>query len=135
MIKKNLIWFGCIAAFAMGCSSGDSKDAATGAGAMKDSGAPTMASFTSVQEIFTKNCTGCHGADKPKGGINLTSHEGVMKGGEDGPIVTAGDPDKSKLVDALRGRHGAKQMPMNAAPLPEDSIKTIEAWIKDGAKA
>src|SRR6188472_4055401 len=99
MMKRKCLWIGCLAAFAIGCSVGCSKEAEPEGGVAantKDSGAPTTGSFAAVQEIFTKNCVGCHGGEKPKCDINLTSYEGVMKGGEDGPIVTAGDPDKSK---------------------------------------
>jgi mono/diheme cytochrome c family protein len=137
MLKKNWLWIACLAAFAIGCSKSEepaptppatSSTGTTGATA-------STGEFAPVEAIFAKNCVGCHGAAGGKGGINLTTAEGVNKGGEDGPIVTAGDPDKSKIVDALRGRNGAMQMPKNAAPLPEADIKTVEDWIKAGAKA
>lgn len=147
MIRKNLLWVACIAVFAIGCSS-DKNDptppttttgtsgATTGATTTGTTGATASADgFASVEPIFTQNCVGCHGADSPKGGISLTSADSVNKGGTDGPIVVSGDPDKSKLIDALRGRNGAQQMPKGKSPLSEDDIKKIEAWIKAGAKA
>ena len=94
----------------------------------------TTVGFSTVAPILTKNCVGCHGATNPKGGINLSTYDGVIKGGTDGAIVTAGDPLKSKLVDALRARNGAMQMPKGAAPLAETDIKQIEDWITAGAK-
>ncbi len=90
--------------------------------------------YTAVQAIFTQNCVGCHGGQKPKGGIDLTSYATVMKGGEEGPIVKAGDPANSVLIQALHGTNGKKQMPMKRPPLPADQIKTIEGWIQSGAK-
>ena len=57
-----------------------------------------------------------------------------MRGGTDGPIVVAGDPDKSKLIDALRGQKGAMQMPKGKPPLGEDQIVKVEAWVRAGAK-
>ncbi|HWA82311.1 MAG TPA: c-type cytochrome domain-containing protein [Fimbriimonadaceae bacterium] len=145
MFKKNLILVVGIAILAIGCSSGGnepSSSATTGSsttggttGGTTGASGATTDGFASVQPIFNQNCVGCHGADHPKGGINLTSAESINKGGEDGPIVAAGDPDKSKLVDALRGRNGAMQMPKGKAPLSEDDIKKVEAWIKAGAKS
>ena len=137
MIKKNWLWIACIAAFAVGCSKTEpATDTTTTTSSGTTGTAPTgSVAFAPVQAIFTKNCIGCHGAAGGKAGINLTTFDSAMKGGAEGPIITAGDPDKSKLVDALRARNGATQMPKGAAPLPEADIKSIEDWIKAGAKA
>ncbi|HVT13629.1 MAG TPA: c-type cytochrome domain-containing protein [Fimbriimonadaceae bacterium] len=145
MFKRNLIWVVGAAILAIGCSSGSNEPSSSTTAGSTTTGTTTSGTtgssnasadaFASVQPIFNQNCVGCHGADHPKGGINLTSAETINKGGTDGPIVTAGDPDKSKLVDALRGRNGVMQMPKGKAPLAEDDIKKIEAWIKAGAKS
>lgn len=147
MIRKNWLWAAALVVFAVGCSKGaDESQSASGATTTTGStgsgtsttgttGASASASgYAAVQAILTPNCVGCHGENRPKGGINLTSFDGVMKGGEDGPIVTAGDPDKSKIIDALRGRNGAMAMPKGKPPLAEDQIKAVEDWIKAGAK-
>jgi mono/diheme cytochrome c family protein len=89
--------------------------------------------YATIQGAFDKNCIGCHG-ENGKGGLDLRSYDSAMKGGEDGPVIKAGDPENSLLIHALRGSHGAKQMPMKATPLPEETIAAVEAWIKSGAK-
>ena len=94
----------------------------------------SVVAYSEVQAIFDKNCVGCHGAQNPKEELSLVSHESLMKGGEHGPVVVAGDPDTSILVHALRGTNGKKQMPFGGTPLAEDEIKKVESWIKDGAK-
>lgn len=126
----------------IGCGSPDSTStstespSATGSpGASTTSGAPTTASYSDVQVMFDKSCVGCHGASNPKEGVSLVNHEALMKGGEHGPTVIAGDPENSLLIQVLRGSHGKKLMPMGAAPLRETDIKKVETWIKDGAKA
>jgi len=65
----------------------------------------------------------------------LTSYDKVMKGGDEGPVVVAGDPDKSLLIKALKGQ-GAAQMPPpgKGKPLTADQIQTVSDWIKAGAK-
>lgn len=90
--------------------------------------------FAKVQPIFAENCVKCHGGASPKGGIDLSSYASVMKGGSEGPVVVAGNPDQSKIVMALKGAPGVKKMPMMAAPLADDKIAMISDWIKDGAK-
>lgn len=47
--------------------------------------------------------------------------------------VRPGEPDDSLLVDKLRDRDVATQMPLGAPPLAEEEIAAIEAWIRDGA--
>ena len=90
--------------------------------------------FADVEKIFTANCLPCHSADRHKAGINLTTYADVMKGNNDGPIIKAGDVKKSFLIKAIRHQPGAAFMPPRAPQLPEKTIKTIEDWIKAGAK-
>jgi mono/diheme cytochrome c family protein len=40
-----------------------------------------------VRPILIDNCVKCHGGEKIKGGLDLTTREGLLKGGEDGLVV------------------------------------------------
>src|SRR5688500_4612039 len=101
----------------------------TGTASAPDVNITPAVSYSKVQEAFTKNCILCHGDKNPKEGINLTSYAKVMKGGEHGPILTAGDPDNSLIVHVLEKSHGKPQMPP-AGPLPPDQIQLVKDWIK-----
>lgn len=137
-MKKTLFLGFSAILFVVGCQgkSGETTASSTDAGSpKKEASAPAGGSgFASVQPILTQNCAGCHGENRPRAGIKLTSLDAVMKGGERGPIVKAGDPENSILTQALRGSHGMKKMPPRGS-LPEEQIKTVEDWIKAGAKA
>jgi hypothetical protein len=54
-----------------------------------------------IQPMFQTSCVRCHSGTKPAGGLKLDSQEGVLKGGKDGPVVTAGDSAHSPLVIAI----------------------------------
>ena len=95
---------------------------------------PAAPTFKKVEDILSANCTRCHGDERARGGIDLTTYAAVMKGGDDGPILKKGAPKHSVLIQALRGLNGVRQMPPRHDPLPEDQIALIEAWIKSGAK-
>ena len=56
----------------------------------------------SVRPLLVEQCQKCHGAKKPKGGLDLTSRAAMLKGGDSGPAVVPGKPDKSLLVQAVR---------------------------------
>jgi mono/diheme cytochrome c family protein len=143
---KKLLFFFAATLFVIGCQSKTDDASTESTTSSNESSTPKAAdnsmspsgegavTFASIEPVIKDNCVKCHG-EKPAGGIDLRTHESVMKGGEDGPIVKAGDPENSVLVQALRGTHGKKMMPLKAKPLAEDIIQKVEAWIKGGAKA
>jgi hypothetical protein len=47
--------------------------------------------------------------------------------------VKPGDPGSSLIIDKLRNRNVATQMPLGAKPLPEEQIALFESWIRGGA--
>src|SRR5689334_982033 len=47
-----------------------------------------------IQPIVTEFCVDCHGSEKQKGKLRLDSLEELMKGGENGPVLVAGAPEK-----------------------------------------
>ncbi|MGV3617705.1 MAG: c-type cytochrome domain-containing protein [Fimbriimonas sp.] len=96
-------------------------------------GTVAASTYADVKPILEKNCAGCHGA-QPKEGYDVRTYESVMKGGSHGPLVKAGDPTGSLLVQVMRAQTGHPQMPPSG-PLPETDIAKVEAWIKDGAKS
>src|SRR5262249_22004822 len=57
-----------------------------------------------VRPILSDNCYQCHSAQakKVKAGLWLDSREGVQRGGDNGPVIVPGDPDKSVLVTAVK---------------------------------
>jgi hypothetical protein len=81
---------------------------------------------TDVAPLLKDACSSCHSGARAKARLDVTSYDSLMK------FVKAGDPDKSKLHNALLGK-GAKQMPPKN-PLADDQVATIKAWIAAGAK-
>ena len=58
-----------------------------------------------------------------------------MKGGKDGPVIVAGDPEKSLLLQRVTLPPNHKQfMPAEGRPpLRAEEIASIKAWIQQGA--
>jgi hypothetical protein len=65
----------------------------------------------------------------------LDSFDLIMKGGNDGPVIIAGDPDKSLLLHRVTLPSDHKQfMPAEGRPpLRAEDIALIKAWIQQGA--
>src|SRR5215510_14999223 len=55
-----------------------------------------------IRPVFVEHCYQCHSkdAEKVKGGLLLDTREGLLKGGDSGPAIAAGDPEKSLLIKA-----------------------------------
>jgi mono/diheme cytochrome c family protein len=77
-----------------------------------------------VRPVLARACFSCH-TDAAMGGLKMDSREHILKD------IVPGDPDASKLVQAIR-YNGARKMPPSGK-LREDEIASIEAWVKAGA--
>ena len=57
-----------------------------------------------IRPVLVAHCYNCHsaGAEKLKGGLLLDTRDGLLKGGDNGPAIVAGDPEKSLLIKAVR---------------------------------
>jgi len=87
-----------------------------------------------VQPLLAENCYKCHShqSDKIKGGFVLDSRDALLKGGETGPAIVPGEPDKSLLIKAVRHVDEDLQMPPKKK-LAEEQIALLEKWVKMGA--
>jgi uncharacterized membrane protein len=99
--------------------------------------APATTSFYAKQinPILDANCVACHGEAKSQGGLRMNSYELLMKGGKDGPVVVAGNPQNSLLFKRVTLPPDHKQfMPAEGKPpLHAEEIALIKAWIEQGA--
>src|SRR4051812_37240836 len=63
-----------------------------------------------VRPLLAAHCYECHGAKKQQASLRLDSRESMLHGGENGPAIVLGEPEKSRLIAAVR-RDGDLQMP------------------------
>jgi mono/diheme cytochrome c family protein len=85
-----------------------------------------------VLPILKTSCGKCHTGGGAKAKLDLSSYNGLKKGGSGGPAVVEGDPDKSALVTSISG--DKPEMPKKASPLTKAQVMTISTWVKEGAK-
>ncbi|PWU16754.1 MAG: hypothetical protein C5B50_12830 [Verrucomicrobia bacterium] len=88
-----------------------------------------------IRPILAENCYKCHSqqAEKIKGGLLLDTRDGVLKGGDSGPAIVPGDPEKSLLIKAVRYSDADLQMPPKGKKLSDESIQYLVNWVKMGA--
>ncbi|MCG8320325.1 MAG: hypothetical protein MI921_12540 [Cytophagales bacterium] len=87
-----------------------------------------------IEPILNSKCAGCHSETKKKGGLVLTSQEGILEGGEEGEVLVAGNAYKSALFErVILPKNSKKFMPPKGEPLTFAEIKLLEWWIDAGA--
>ena len=83
-----------------------------------------------VLPVFQQSCLNCHNPDKAKGGLDLSTYSGSMKGGSGGRIAEPGDPS-SKLIAVVT--HAAEPvMPPEGDKLGAREIDILRAWVEGG---
>ncbi len=89
---------------------------------------PKVVFFRDEVRPILRRCVACHSGGDPTGGLTLTTRDGALKGGDDGPALVPGDSAKSLLFH----RTSVKEMPPKK-PLNAVEIGVLRRWIEDGA--
>jgi hypothetical protein len=85
---------------------------------------------TQIQSILDAKCKRCHGGEKRSAELSLASSRDLLKGSESGPVIIAGKPDESLLVEMIT----AGEMPPKDSPqLSPAELELIRRWIEEGA--
>jgi hypothetical protein len=98
-----------------------------------------------VEPILISECGDCHGAEKPKKGLDMSKGQGyahlVGKPSNEVPellLVKPGDPDGSyvwhKLEHKAEKGRGMPRTIFSSKMLPAAELEVIKRWIADGAK-
>ena len=87
-----------------------------------------------IQPLLASRCLDCHGAEKPKGGLSLTSRHAALRGGKSGkPAFVAGQPAASPLLARVTATDPDDVMPQKGERLAPAQIALLRRWIEQGA--
>lgn len=89
-----------------------------------------------VQPMLKKYCSECHGSEQVKGGLRVDSLESLLKGGDGGPSIVAGDAEASLLLRRSELPPADEDfMPPEGNPAPSaGELALLRFWIMRGAK-
>ena len=87
-----------------------------------------------ILPLLQQRCYDCHSHefDEASGGLVLDSKAGWSVGGDSGPPIVPGKPDKSLLLKVIRYQVSGLEMPPDGK-LSDEEIGWVEDWIADGA--
>lgn len=83
-----------------------------------------------ILPLFKNQCLKCHGSDKPKADVDLSTYGALLRGGSSGVIVAGGDPDGSILYKVTT--HAAEPTMPPKNKLADKELDLIKKWIAGG---
>lgn len=92
---------------------------------------------TDIRPILERSCLRCHGPERPRSGLRLDTREGILAGGDGGPVVVLSNSAASRLIHAVaRSPQISEDLWMppegRAPPLTAEEIGLLRAWIDQG---
>ncbi len=102
------------------------------AGAASAAESPPSSFERDAWPILAVHCTGCHGAEEPKGGLDVRTVAALARGGDSGPALVPSDPAASLLVEKITA---GEMPPKGQRQLSSADMATLTAWIRGGAVA
>ncbi|MBK8093224.1 MAG: hypothetical protein IPK32_14860 [Verrucomicrobiaceae bacterium] len=96
-----------------------------------------------ILPFLTKKCIDCHRAPyeeagkkkEPKAGLRLDAAWAIVKGSENGPVLTAGSPVKSAIFESVMlPKDDDGHMPPKGDDLTKEEVALLKKWIEEGAE-
>jgi hypothetical protein len=93
-----------------------------------------------VLPILKARCIECHqdpaknSGKRPKGGLRLDGKHWILKGTRSGPVVIAGAPQESTLIELIAlDENDPDLMPPKGGKLTPTEVDTLSRWVAEGA--
>jgi len=91
--------------------------------------AATVSFANDIFPILQSRCINCHGGNRTEEGLSLKTYAEIMKGSQNGLVITAGDANNSLLAEMVSNQ----KMPKRGPKLTPLQIELIIDWINQGA--
>src|SRR3984957_185087 len=87
---------------------------------------------TEIRPALVRQCLACHNGSVRKGGLDLSTRQALLRGGDSGPAIELGNAKESLLYKAI-AHEQEPAMPYGAEKLPDVLIARFADWINAGA--
>jgi hypothetical protein len=88
-----------------------------------------------VEPIFYKRCIACHSGNVKESRFDISSYEGVIKGGKRGTAIVPGKAESSLLYTSCSKMKKPYMPPKGEEPITPEELALVKLWIDQGAKA
>jgi len=88
-----------------------------------------------IKPLLKGRCYACHGALKQEGELRLDTADAIRKGGESGPALVPGQPDRSLILERVVSKDETEAMPPKheGERLNADQVASLREWVREGA--
>jgi len=83
-----------------------------------------------IEPLLKEHCSECHGPTKSKSGLDLSSLQTMLRGGDRGPAIIPGHPNDSNLYKFLSSDSDPHMPPAKHKPLGDEEIGLLKKWIE-----
>ena len=83
-----------------------------------------------VEPLLKEHCVECHNPTKTKSGLDLTSLQAILRGGDRGAAVIPGRAEESNLYTFLRSEADPHMPPGKRKKLADDEVALLRQWIE-----
>ena len=87
---------------------------------------------TRIRPVLATTCIKCHAQKRTENNLRVDRRAALVKGGDSGPAIVPGNPEKSLLIRAVRYHDDDLKMPPDKK-LPDAVVSDFEQWVRDGA--
>lgn len=89
---------------------------------------------THIRPVLVEHCYACHNSTEvAEGDVALDHRLGLQGGDDDEPLVTPGNPARSRLLAILKHEIPGLEMPEDGPKLSDQVISNFQQWIAMGA--
>ncbi len=86
-----------------------------------------------IEPLLRQHCVACHNPDESEGGLDLSTYEGLLRGGQTGPALTPGAVASSRMHLMASGTLEPAMPPDPSERLSESQLEALADWIQAGA--
>lgn len=83
-----------------------------------------------IAPLLARHCLECHDSATRQGELDLSHREAALQGGENGPVLIAGNAAESRLWQHVE----TDEMPQDRPPLTGEQKRLLREWIDGGAQ-
>jgi hypothetical protein len=84
-----------------------------------------------IEPLLKERCFECHAPPKTKSGLDLTSFQAMLRGGDRGSAIVPGKPDESNLYKFLLGDADPHMPPGSRKSFDEEERTLVAKWIRE----
>ncbi len=88
-----------------------------------------------IEPIFYKKCITCHSGSVKEGKFDISSYEGLVKGGRRGAAIVPGKGKESSIYKLMTRTEKPFMPPRGEEMITPEELALVKLWIDQGAKA